>query len=301
MIVERGSVPPSTSDENASPAPAEREALLEATRTHPSYRLAHEDADLLAADDLRPVRLQLELLKPERALRMHGIRSTIVVFGSARILPPDVAQRRLAALEREAADRPGDPALSAALAEARRRVEYARYYEEARHFGETVSRRFQCEGRRDFVVVTGGGPGIMEAANRGAFDARGRSIGLNITLPHEQHPNAFVTPELCFRFRYFALRKMHFLLRARALVAFPGGYGTLDELFETLTLVQTGKVARMPVVLIGERFWRRAIDFDFLVEEGVIDRADRDLCTIVDSAAAAIAVLQDFYKGVPPA
>ncbi len=273
-----------------------RPGLLQAILDSPSYRLAYEDTEFLASEDLRPVRLQLELLKPEHYLRQHNIRSTIVVFGSARLLPPDIAEARLAALERR-----NDPALGAEIARARKLLEYARYYVEARHFAETVSRRFQQEGRRDFVVVTGGGPGIMEAANRGAHDAGERSIGLNITLPHEQAPNLFVTPELCFQFRYFGLRKMHFLLRARGLVAFPGGYGTLDELFETLTLMQTGKVTPMPVVLVGQQFWNRAINFDFLVEEGVIGQDDLKLFSIVDSADGAIRVLNDFYQGTPPA
>jgi uncharacterized protein (TIGR00730 family) len=226
-------------------------------------------------DDLRAVRLQLELIKPEQQLRRHKVRSTVVVFGSARVLPPAQAQTA-------------------------KQSEYARYYEEARCFAQIVSRHFQQQERRDFVVVTGGGPGIMEAANRGAHDAGARSIGLNITLPHEQAPNPFVTPELCFRFRYFALRKMHFLLRAKALVAFPGGYGTLDELFETLALVQTGKVKRMPIVLMGTKFCKRAVDFEFLAEEGMIGREDLGLFTVVDDADDAVAALHAFYGGEPP-
>ncbi len=279
---------------------AERDALSQAISASPSYRLAYEDQDFLTSDDLRPLRLQLELLKPERYLRQYNIHSTIVVFGSARLQPPDQARAHLAALQQRADGQPANAALQAELARARKQTEYARYYDEARRFAEIVSRHFQQHQRRDFVVVTGGGPGIMEAANRGAFDAGARSIGLNITLPHEQAPNPFISPELCFQFRYFGLRKMHFLLRARALVAFPGGYGTLDELFETLTLVQTGKVERMPIVLVGERFWRRLIDFEFLVEEGMINWHDLELFSIVDSADEAIAVLQNFYQGVPP-
>lgn len=282
-------------------ADSERDALIRAINASPSYRLAYEDPDFLTSDDLRPVRLQLELLKPERYLRQHNIHSTIVVFGSARLQPPAQARAQLEALEQVAGGQPGDPALQKEIARARKQLEYARYYDEARRFADIVSRHFQRQRRRDFVVVTGGGPGIMEAANRGAYEAGARSIGLNITLPHEQAPNPFISPELCFQFRYFGLRKMHFLLRARALVAFPGGYGTLDELFETLTLVQTGKVERMPIVLVGERFWRRAIDFEFLVEEGLISRHDLDLFTIVDSADDAVTVLLDFYKGAPPA
>ena len=279
---------------------SERAVLQQAINESPSYRLANEDPDFLASDDLRSVRLQLELLKPERYLRQHNIESTIVVFGSARLLPPAQARAQLDALEQGAGGQSGDPARAAEIARARKQVEYARYYDEARRFADIVSRHFQQQHRRDFVVVTGGGPGIMEAANRGAYEAGARSIGLNITLPHEQVPNPFISPELCFQFRYFGMRKMHFLLRAKALVVFPGGYGTLDELFETLTLVQTGKVERMPIVLVGEPFWRRAIDFEFLVEEGVIAGPDLDLFTIVDSADDAVAALQDFYKSVPP-
>lgn len=279
---------------------SERDALIRAIRESPSYRPAYEDPDFLDSDDLRPVRLQLELLKPERYLRKHKVHSTVVVFGSARALPAEQARAQLAEIEERARAQPDDPSQEAKIARARKQLEYAHYYEEARRFAETVSRHFQQQKRRVFVVVTGGGPGMMEAANRGAYDAGARSIGLNITLPREQAPNPFVSPELCFRFRYFGLRKMHFLLRARALVAFPGGYGTLDELFEVLTLMQTGKVARMPVVLVGERFWRRAIDFEFLVEEGMIGREDRELFAVVDTAEEAIGVLHRFYENGPP-
>jgi uncharacterized protein (TIGR00730 family) len=263
----------------------------------PAYRLAFEDVDFLHDPDLRPVRLQLELLKPEKHLREHRIRSTIVVFGSARIPAPDVGDDDQAS---SSDDRPADTTKPRNEIAARRRVVYGRYYDEARRFAQIVSRRFQEAARRDFVIVTGGGPRIMEAANRGAADVGGRSVALNITLPHEQAPNPFVTPDLCFRFHYFALRKMHFLLRAKALVAFPGGFGTFDELFEALTLVQTRKIAPMPIVLIGDAFWRRAVNFDFLVEEGMIAPSDVELFHIVDSADEAIKVLYEFYGGVPP-
>ncbi len=265
----------------------------------PTYRLAHEDVELLAEDDLRPLRLQLELLKPERELRKQGITSTIVVFGSARVVSREKAQAGLADLDARKAAGQSDPLQVQELASARRQLAHARYYEEARRFAQLVSAHFQQEGRRDFVVVTGGGPGIMEAANRGAFEAGAHSIGLNITLPHEQQPNPFISPELAFRFRYFALRKMHFLLRARALVAFPGGYGTLDELFEVLTLVQTGKMARIPIVLFSNEFWSRVVDFDYLVEEGFISAEDLGLFTRVDSAEDIVTVLETFYHGKP--
>lgn len=279
----------------------ERKALLRVIEDSPSYRLAHEDTEFLASADLRPVRLQIEMLKPERQLRRHKVQSTVVVFGSARLVPERQAREQLAALKQRSLALPADATLAAQMVRVRKQLEYSRYYEEARRFGEIVSRQFQQRQRRDFVVVTGGGPGIMEAANRGAFEAGARSIGLNITLEHEQSPNPFVSPELCFRFRYFGLRKMHFLLRARALVAFPGGYGTLDELFEVLTLVQTGKVKRVPIVLVGAAFWRRAIDFQFLVEEGFVNAEDVELFSVVETAEEVVAILHEFYGGVPPA
>ena len=278
-----------------------QEAQLEAILAHPSYRLAHEDQELLADADSRPIRLQLELLKPERYLRRHKIQSTVVVFGSARVTSPQQAQATLAEVQARVSSNPNDDRLPAAMTRARQQVRQSHYYEVARRFAEIVSLRFQEEGRRDFVVVTGGGPGIMEAANRGAFDAGARSIGLNITLQHEQAPNPFITPGLCFQFRYFGLRKMHFLMRAKALVVFPGGFGTMDELFEVLTLVQTGKVNRVPIVLVGTEFWRKAINFDFLIEEGYIGAQDVQLFTLVNTVEEIIATLQKFYGGNPPA
>mgnify|MGYP001041336111 FL=1 len=276
----------------ASVDPDER---LRAILASPTYRLAYEDTDLLGQDDLRPLRLQLELLKPERILREQGVHSTVVVFGSARVSDAVTARHRLAALEQQAGTMPGNPTLGRELALAHRRVEQARYYEEAQHFAQLISARFQQEGRCDFVVITGGGPGIMEAANRGAFEAGARSIGLNITLPHEQAPNPYMCPELAFRFHYFALRKMHFLLHAKGLVAFPGGYGTLDELFEVLTLIQTGKMQRIPVVLVGRAFWSRAVDFDLLLDEGYVSPSDLDLFTCVDKAEEVMGALERFY------
>lgn len=263
----------------------------------PAYRLAYEDPDFLAEDDLRPLRLQLELIKPERALRNNAIHSTVVVFGSARIIPPDVAERQL---DEARTRHRGDPTSEQQLLEAERRAHWSRYYAEARRFSELVSRQFQRESRRDFVVVTGGGPGVMEAANLGAFDVGARSAGFNVSLPSEQMPNPFITPELAFRFHYFAMRKMHFLMRAKALVVFPGGYGTLDELFEVLTLVQTRKMPCLPIVLFGREFWSKAIDFDFLVAEGMIARRDRDLFSFVETAEQAVSILKDFYGGQPP-
>lgn len=283
--------------QSQSPEAVDREDLSRTIQNSPAYRLAYEDVEFLRDDELRPVRLQLELLKPELYLRRHDIQSTVVVFGSARILPPSVARQRLDdLLKRQSAEE--NPDLDSALVRARKQVHYSAYYEEARRFAQMLSRKFQVEGCREFVVVTGGGPGIMEAANQGAHDVGMRSIGLNIALPREQEPNPYISPELCFQFRYFALRKMHFLLRAKALVAFPGGYGTLDELFEALTLVQTGKIARIPIVLIGTSFWRRAMDFEFLIEEGMISPEDADLFHTVDSAEAAVDMLCRFYQRV---
>jgi uncharacterized protein (TIGR00730 family) len=233
----------------------------------PSYRLAYADQEFLLRDELRPVRLQLELLKPEILLAEHRIDTTIVVFGSARIAAPEAGAARA---------RPG-----AAL-------DPVRTYEAARAFARLVSRAGQRQGRwRRLVVVTGGGPGVMEAANRGAADVGAKSIGLNIVLPAEQIPNPYVTPELCFQFHYFAIRKLHFMLRARALVCFPGGFGTLDELFDALTLIQTGKAKPMPILLFDQAYWRRIVSFDAMVEEGVIAPEDRDLVRYVESAEEA--------------
>jgi len=265
-----------------------------------AYLLAQEDIELLAHDDLRSLRLQLEWFKAEQALRQNDIRSTVVVFGSARLVSPEAARVNLKQTESHCAAQPDNHDLIRARVHAKRQLAWARYYDEARRFASIISRRFQKEERSDFVVVTGGGPGIMEAANRGAFDVGARSIGLNITLPHEQKPNPYASPELSFQFHYFALRKMHFLMRARALVVFPGGYGTFDELFEVLTLVQTEKIPPMPIVLVGNAYWRRVVDFDFLAEEGFISAQDAQLFTRVDTAEEAVAVLEAFYEGKSP-
>ncbi len=278
----------------------ERARLIRILKGSAAYRVAYEDISFLNQDDLRPVRLQLELLKPETLLRLHNIRTTIVVFGSARTLPRDVAERQLESLTAKRDERKDDPDFEGQVKAAEKRLQYARYYEEARKFARIVSTDFQEEGRADFVVVTGGGPGMMEAANRGAYDVGAMSAGLNITIPTEQEPNPYISPELCFSFHYFAIRKMHFLMRAKALVAFPGGFGTMDELFEALTLVQTMKIPPMPIVLVGKEFWSRAIDFEFLVEEGTIGSADTGLFEIVDTAEEAVKVIYDFYGGGVP-
>ncbi|MEF7613490.1 LOG family protein [Aquincola sp. MAHUQ-54] len=244
-----------------------------------AYRLAFTDTDFLLREELRPVRMQLELLKPELIQQEQGIESTIVIFGSARILPSDEAQRRLEAVQAAGAD-------AAALKRAEMAVTMSRYYDEARRFSEMVTRRARTMATPVYVS-TGGGPGIMEAGNRGAFEIGGRSLGLNIVLPHEQAPNPYITPELCFQFHYFGLRKMHFLMRSVAIVAFPGGFGTLDEMFEALTLIQTKKSRRRPVLLFGRDFWTRLINFDLLIETGMISPEDIDLFRFVETAEEA--------------
>jgi hypothetical protein len=251
------------------------QAVLPTPQTeHPAYRLAFQDLDFLLREDLRPVRLQLELLKPELILTEAGIASTLVFYGSARIPSPDAAD----ALRRAATGTP-----RAQVAD--RLAAKAHFYEEARRLAFLASSRpCRGDGSRDFVVCSGGGPSIMEAANRGAAEAGAPSIGLNVVLPHEQKPNDYVTPALSFQFHYFAIRKMHFLMRAKAVAVFPGGFGTLDELFELLTLIQTGKMSPIPILLFGRDYWRRIVDFEALAEEGVIDPADLGLFHLADTA-----------------
>jgi uncharacterized protein (TIGR00730 family) len=265
----------------------------------PAYVTAYEDTELMRRPELRPVRIYLELVKPELAQADQDIHSTIVVFGSARTLPPDVAARELEVARARAERDPDDTKARQALAIAKKRVEQARYYAIAREFSRMVSAESQVAAGCEYVIVTGGGPGIMEAGNRGAFDAGAKSIGLNIQLPFEQVPNPYITPELCFDFRYFGIRKMHFLMRARALVVFPGGYGTLDELFETLTLIQTRKVAPVPVVLVGRRFWDRVVNLPALADEGVISPEDLDLVTYAEEAAEIWEQIRGYWKSRP--
>ncbi|KAA0253926.1 MAG: TIGR00730 family Rossman fold protein [Acidobacteria bacterium] len=286
------------SDRTPPPVPEDEAARRNLARilAAPSYVKAQDDLRFLSLPEQRGVRLQLELTKVEAAMREENVRSTIVVFGGTRIVERAEAQRRLAAAEERLAASPDDPDARRDAEVARRVLDKAHFYDEAREFARIVTSTCQTGGFCDFVVATGGGPGVMEAANRGAFEAGGKSAGLNITLPHEQHPNPYVTPELCFQFHYFALRKMHFLLRAKALVAFPGGFGTLDELFETLTLIQTGKVDRVPVVLFGRAFWDRLVDWRFLVEEGTIAPSDLELLTYAETAAEAWQAILDFYS-----
>lgn len=263
-----------------------------------SYRLAYTDPEFMLREELRPVRLQLELLKPELVQADEGIESTVVIFGSARIPERQEAARALEEAEALARAEPDDAALQRELAIARRVLDNSRYYDEARRLGGLITRAAQKSDRCDLVVITGGGPGIMEAANRGAMEAGGKSIGLNIVLPFEQRPNHYITPELCFHFHYFAIRKMHFLKRARALVACPGGFGTLDELFETLTLIQTRKIEPVPVLLLGRDYWRRVINFEALVEEGAISAEDLDIFSYVDSAEEAWAIIKASHESL---
>ncbi len=230
---------------------SEKPPYAEKQINSPAYRLAFDDIDYMLADEQRPVRLLLELDKPEANLKAHGIEHTVVIFGSSRTQENNI------------------------------------YYQQARALAELISRNSGCDKCPDLYVVTGGGPGIMEAANRGAEEAGYESVGLNIVLPHEQFPNPYITPELCFRFHYFAMRKMHFLLRARAIVAFPGGFGTMDELFETLTLVQTGKIEPLPILLFGREYWKRLLDFDFLIEQGMASPEDMDYFAYVDDVDEA--------------
>jgi uncharacterized protein (TIGR00730 family) len=249
----------------------------------PSYRLAYADEDFLCREELRPIRLQLELLKTEMILAERGITSTIVMFGGARIPAP------------------GQDAWAAKNETQRASLTAASvYYEEARKFARLCSEHSAQSGFKEFVVVTGGGPGVMEAGNRGAADVGAPSIGLNIVLPHEQAPNRYVTPDLSFNFHYFAIRKMHFLVRAKAITVFPGGFGTLDELFETVTLMQTGRMALVPLILFGEAFWRSIIDFDALAAFGTIAPSDVDLFQFVETADEAWEIISRFYGAVDP-
>lgn len=267
-----------------------------------AYRLAFKDEEFLLRDDLRPVRFQLELMKPELLLKEQGIRSTIAVFGSARIADQETAERHLAEAEAAARANPGNADLARAVGIARRMLANARYYEEARRLGGLVSTScLATDGGCDFVVLTGGGPGIMEAANRGAAEAGAKTVGLNIVLPMEQAPNPYVTPDLSFRFHYFALRKMHFLSRAKALVVFPGGFGTLDEMFEAATLVQTGKIERIPFLLFGKEYWERVINFDTMASEGMIAPRDKELFQFVETAEEAWLHIARFWNLPTPA
>lgn len=281
---------PKTADEDPS-APERIERIL----ASPAYRRADNDPDFLHRPDLRSLRLQIEYLKPQLLMLDEGVKSTIVAFGGTRIVEPQVAQHRIEKAKRAVAEQPDDSLLARRLAIAERVLAKSSYYDVARQLGRLIGESGDGPEDHRLLVVTGGGPGIMEAANRGAFDVGAHSIGLNITLPHEQFPNPYITPELCFQFRYFALRKLHFMLRAKALVAFPGGYGTLDELFEALCLIQTRTVEPLPVVLVGEAFWRGVFDAEYLAAEGVIDLEDVELFWFAETAEEIWDGILDWY------
>jgi hypothetical protein len=265
-----------------------------------AYRKAYTDPDFLSSDEMRPVRLQLELQKPEMALAAQGVKATVVVFGSARIWDKEQSEDRSAEISKLLKKDPKNPLLISKLASAKRLEASAKFYEVARDFGRLVSVADVLPDRK-LVVVTGGGPGIMEAANRGAYEAGAKTIGLNITLDMEQGPNPYVSPEFCFRFHYFAIRKMHFVMRARALVAFPGGFGTMDELFEVLTLVQTGKKHRLPIVLVGRKYWDDVINFANMAKWGYIAKEDLKLFYYAETGEEILNHIKDFYRASLPA
>ncbi len=279
-------------DDLSEKVEANRQAIL----SSPSYRLAEYDREFLKRAEMRPVRMQLELQKTETLLREHNIRSTVVVFGGTQIIPKKEAETRVAEAKRIAAENPKDKALQRAVVRRESQLAKSHYYDHARQFAKLVSSTCQINGKCEFVVTTGGGPGIMEAANRGAFDVGAKNIGLNIELPHEQEPNPFITPELCFQFHYFAMRKFHFILRAAALVVFPGGYGTLDELFNTLCLRQTGRMQAIPIILYGRKYWSSVINFQQLADEGVIADDHLDLISYAETPEEAWKIICDFHK-----
>jgi uncharacterized protein (TIGR00730 family) len=277
---------------------ADAERNRRAILASPSYKLAELDVEFIGRAEQRPIRMQLELQKAETVLRENKIRSTVVVFGGTKIVPKADAEARLAEARRQLKRLPNDPLALRAVARAESVVAKSHFYDEAREFGRLVSDYCQTQGdeKCDLVVMTGGGPGIMEAANRGAFEIGAKSVGLNIELPHEQEPNPYITPELCLQFHYFAMRKFHFILRAAALVIFPGGFGTLDELFEVLTLRQTGRMQEIPIIMYGTEYWTRVIDLDALADEGVIADEHVELVQYADSPEEAWKIIVEFHR-----
>ena len=265
----------------------------------PSYLLAQDDPKLLTREEMRGVRMLLELGKPEIALQADNIKSTVIVFGGTQIVERQAAERRFSESRQAAQAAPTDRRLARELERSETLLSMSRFYDDARRFARIVSIDNQCEDERDYVIITGGGPGIMEAANRGAFDVGCKSIGLNIKLPAEQQPNPFITPELCFQFKYFALRKFHFILRAAAVVLFPGGFGTLDEMFETLTLRQTHRMQPVPIILYGREYWSKVIDFRFLADTGVIADTHLDLFSYAESPEDAWQQILEFHAPKP--
>jgi uncharacterized protein (TIGR00730 family) len=279
---------------------ANRQAILRSQ----SYKLAEHDVEFLKRPANRPLRMQLELLKTETLLRENDIRSTVVVFGGTQIVPQREAAEKLAWAEEELSKNPDDPLLQRAVLRQRKILEKSHFYDDAREFARIVSSNCQPANKCEFVIMTGGGPGIMEAANRGAFNVGAKSIGLNIELPHEQEPNPYITPELCFQFHYFAMRKFHFILRAAALVIFPGGFGTLDELFNTLCLRQTNRMQEIPIILYGRKYWDSIVNFPQLADEGVIADEHLDLMRFAETPQEAWEIVKLWHgirdQGTPP-
>ncbi len=278
-------------DAREEAASARRHIDIPQTRSD-SYRLSYQDTEFILRDELRPIRLQLELLKPELIQQEQGIGSTVVIFGSARIPDRESAEKKVNALESEAQMNPDDTNLQKRLKIAHRDLGNSKYYEAARELSRIISEGCKRKDSCELIITTGGGKGIMEAANRGASEAGVKNIGLNIVLPFEQKPNSYITPDLSFQFHYFAVRKMHFLMRAKALVVFPGGFGTMDEMFETLTLVQTKKIRSIPILLFGREYWKKLINFDMFVDEGMISLEDLNLFRYVDTPEEAWGILK---------
>lgn len=275
-------------------------AGMQAILNSSSYLLPERDTVFLSRPELRPVRMQLELLKPEMLLEEHRVVSTIVLFGSTQIVERQQAEARLARAEIALKSSPEDPRLARQVERAGRLLDKSQYYESAREFARLVTTESQRGSSAHYVIVTGGGPGIMEAGNRGAWEAGGKSIGLNISLPAEQMPNPYITPNLCFQFHYFAMRKMHFLLRAKALIVFPGGFGTMDELLDALTLRQTHRMQEVPIVLFGREYWDKVVDFRFLADEGVIADEHLDLMSYAETPAEAWEIISRFHQSPAP-
>ena len=263
---------------------------LESILASPTYQLAHEDQAALSSNAMRGVRMLLEITKPDVQLEQEGIESTIIVFGGARVVDQATAEQRIASARAALQADPDSPVLRNKLRRSEALLDLVPFYDAARNFAYLVAKEDEADAP---VIVTGGGPGIMEAANRGAFDAGGRSIGLNISLPFEQHPNPYITPELCFQFNYFSLRKFHFVMRSVGAILFPGGFGTLDELFELLTLRQVGNKSFLPIVLYGRSFWERLVDFDYLAELGLIAEEDLQLVRFADTPQEAWQIIRD--------
>ena len=274
------------------------EKMVLKLRNARAYKKAYGDIDFMSTPELRPLRLQLELLKPEVYLKKYGIKSTIVIFGSARLCSKEDGLANIKEWEKKVKKNPKNKEFRDKLEAARAIGKNYKYYDIARDFSRLASEK-SCLGGNKSIIVTGGGPGIMEGANRGAHDAGAKSIGLNITLPMEQGPNPYVSPELCFRFHYFAVRKMHFVMRSKALVVFPGGFGTMDELFEVMTLIQTGKKSMLPIILIGRKYWEDVFNVKNMAKWGVISASDIDLFKYAESGREAWDIIADFYAKNP--